>query len=310
MNKKSIQDLEKLRKKAVFYRTLSILFACIIISISAAESIRWIRENAMELGLIDIDAKGPYHKEIKELMEPIRYSGLKDLLDANTRLSVDFEKKEWTLHNIHQFDKDGKILLKENRFGLCGDLAAYMYEKVSPMLDKRYSISFVSVSESNFFQAPRGSHIALKITDRAINLIPNIYLIDPTFRRYRKIEYFEDYAFYSEMPELPFYKEKSRDETFIAGTQCPILIKGDFLLCIGLDYVDDKFDKDNFVLFLSLTKRHKYFSRPVFALRKRNNVTGTSKDDVLAQKVLGKQEFGELCQKVTLFFNEMQYPTR
>ncbi|OGW75709.1 MAG: hypothetical protein A2Z72_03300 [Omnitrophica bacterium RBG_13_46_9] len=302
MNKKSMQELEKLHKKVRFYKILSILFACIIVSICLAESMRWIRANAQELGLVDVDKKGPYYEKIKKIMEPVRYSGLKDLIDLNTRLTVDFEKKEWTLHNIHHFDKDGKIVLTEGCYGLCGDLAVYMYERVSTLLDNRYSINFVYVSESNFFQAPRGSHVALKVTDKTISLIPNIYIIDPTFRKYRKIEYFEDYAFYSELPYLQFYKEKSRNETFLAGTQCPIFIKGDFLLSIGLDYVEERFDENNFVLFLTLTKRHKYFSRPIFALRKRNGIVGVSKNDELALKVLNKQEFELLCEKVSSFF--------
>ena len=197
MDKQTMQELNILRRKLLRYRIITILCLCITLSLVTIETIRWIRANALELGLINIEEEAPFYRQVKEIMEPLRYSGLKDFFDPDTRLSIEFEDKRWTLHNIHHFDKDGRVLLKEDRFGLCGDLAAYIYERITPFLNNTYSIDFLRAAESSFFPLPKGSHIVLKITDNSFSLIPRVYILDPSFRKYKRIEYFDEYILLS-----------------------------------------------------------------------------------------------------------------
>jgi hypothetical protein len=306
MESEKSRELSFLRRKARSYGILSIFLALAVISLLSLEVFRFVRENARELGLIDIDERAPHYKRIKELMDPLRYSGVGDMLDPDTRLSVDFESGRWILHNVHHFDEDGKVVLRDGRYGLCGDLAAYMYQRISPLMEDDYLIEFVRVAESDFFPAPHGSHIVLKITDRSFSLIPNIYVLDPSFRKYRRIEYFDTYMFYDDGPDLDFYYKKKRDETFPVGIEYPILIKNDYIAGMVMYRVDGKFDKENFSLILSLTRRNRYFSRPVYAIEKRGGVVRILKNEELALKVLGREEFDRLCERLSDFFEGIE----
>jgi len=305
MHKQDIQESSLLSKRIRLYKILAIFFACIAISICLVASIRWIRENAQELGFIDADEKGPHYKQVKKIMTPLRYSGLKDLLDPDTRLSLDFENNNWTLHNVHHFDKKGKLLLKEGRYGLCGDLAAYMYEQLSPYLDKTYSIKFVRVAESGFFPLPQGSHYVLKITDRSLHVFPREFILDPSFHKYRRMEYFDNYCFLNEKSALKFYEEKNKDQTFAINVQCPILIKRDFIIQMAVTSVDEKFDKKNFAVDLTITKRYAYVSKSIFSIRMKNGIRGTYKNEGLAINVMTRNEFEKLVHRISYFFENL-----
>jgi hypothetical protein len=306
MQKNKTTEMELIRKKAGFYKTLSIFLACVILFFCLFEAFRYVRYNYQALGLIDADKKGPHYKQIKQIIEPLRYSGLKILLDAGTRLSVDFENKKWFIHNVRRFDKNGNIVLKEGRYGLCGDLAIYTYEKILPLFEDKYSIEFLRAAESNFFPVPNGSHIVLMISDKSFSIIPDIYIIDPSFRIYKRAEYFEDYIFFPTEKPLDLHKDKKKYETLPINTQYPILIRNDFMVGIAIDSVDGKFDKQNYAIFLSATKRHRYFSRTIFSLRKKDGIVEKAENKDLALKVLSKQEFEDLRERLSYFFYNIQ----
>jgi len=125
----------------------------------------WAASNYSQIrSASDIEKGVPYYEEVKKIIEPLRYSGFNALMMPDVKVSIDFTGKQWTLHNIHRFDKNGKVMLSDGRYGICGELAAYVYEKIRLIFPAEYDIKFVSLSESGYFLHPRATHIALAIT--------------------------------------------------------------------------------------------------------------------------------------------------
>ncbi len=242
----------------------------------------------------------PYYKEIMAVLNPLEYSGVNDLLEKNVDLAVDFNKKNWTLTNIHKFDPKGNILLDHDRYGLCGELAAHTYKNIIPFLQDRYDILFVKAAESGFFLRQHTTHIVLVLIDRTTR---ERFFIDPSFKRYGREGDFKDYLFFEATDIQTHLKSLTKDVLFPMDVETPLLIRKDFLLCLGVESIDGKFNKDNFALAITANRRHEYSGRYVFTLSRQNGKTETLKDEALLSQLLTPEELRKIIGKVTAWFD-------
>lgn len=299
------ERLATLRKRLVFYRIFSVFLLLFIAAMIFANR-RLIKTGVLEIEkpFISYDKTAPYSKEIKKIIAPLRYSGLSDLMSPDVHISLDFKKRLWRLHNIHRFDKDGKTILQEGRYGLCGELAAYTYEKIHPLLNKGYLIEFVRAAESGYFLGPHASHIILRITGR-FPLTNEIYILDPSFSRYGRIEQFEDYLFFEKTKGLAFVDEQDTDTVFLIDNSTPILIRKQLLIGLVVGENAGIFDKDNFILAITVTRRHKYAGRYIFALRRNKGHREMIEDMGLAKQLLKPGEYTQLRERLIELFEKI-----
>ena len=69
----------------------------------------------------------PFQGTILPLIEPLQYSAVPAMLDPEAVLKVDFSKQTWTLKNFRHYNEKGELLLADGRYGLCAELATYVY---------------------------------------------------------------------------------------------------------------------------------------------------------------------------------------
>jgi hypothetical protein len=259
-----------------------------------------------------IQADAPYQKEIEKIISPLRYSGIADLNRPEVYLTIDFDRKQWTLKNIHTFDKEGNLLLAEGKYGLCGDLAAYTYQKLTDILDKqRFVINFVKVYESGYFSPPISTHYVLCIIDRKKfdkknKLVPKIYVLDPSFRRYGEISMFENYIPVEYKTSLYFFENKSPNETFKAGAATPLYISRHTLVSLGIDSANNKFDKDNFKLKLTCVKRHSFMLHDVLTLEIQDGQYSENEDKENISRYLDGKTYAVLKKRCKELFRNIQ----
>lgn len=304
MAKKVTAQEKGMYQKLIFWRAVSAILLLMVILTFAVISWNYLMDSAVEFNLLKIQGSAPYHKEIEKIIEPLRYSGVKRFLDPSVCISLDFENETWRLHNIHKFDNKGQIILDESRYGICGELAVYAYQKIRPIFGDRYKISFLGSAESGFFNSVRASHVVLRIVEPSF-LSPTVYILDPSFRRYGRIDEFEDYIFLEVIDPRYMLDTAKTDEVFPVGNTSPLLIRKKSLMQIVVERNGDKFDKNNFVLALTATKKHKFAGRYVFALRKNEGKIETFENKMLANQLLKHEEYEALCARLRHIFEAM-----
>ncbi len=300
MAKQSTQnkELESLKRKI---RLLTITLIILILGIIFFITRTFMKQND---SIFRINTLTPLSNEIMKIIRPLRYSGINNLLNKDVTITIDFNTDTWRFHNIHRFDKEGKVTLTNGRDGLCGDLAAYTYSKIRPLMDNKFEIEFLHVAESGFFLDPRASHIALLIREQGI-FSNKEYVLDPSFQRYEPIDNFDDYQFFERLKILPFLAGKNTDETFPVGTSTPLLIAKDFLIGLMIDYQNGKIDKDNYILSLTATRRYKFAGRYILAFRKKNGETETLENKNLAFSLLGQDTYEKIKEKLQSIFSQL-----
>lgn len=246
----------------------------------------------------------PALAQIKQIISPLGYSGLQNLLKDDVMITVDFDRKTWTIHNLHRFNDKGHIKLFDGKYGLCGDLAAHVFDKIQPLLGTRFNFFFLHVAESGFFLDPRASHIALLLQDKTPPF--DEYIIDPSFGKYGHMDTFEDYQFFEKTPILPFLAAKKTDETFAAGISIPLFIKKDCLISMVIDFMNGRFDRNNFIIAITATKRYKYAGRYLLAYRVVDGATHTLENKLLTDLLLGKNTYNLLKNKLTSIIRSLQ----
>ncbi len=251
----------RIYKSLIFFFGLTSLASLVYIGFD------WVQNNATELGLIKIQPTVPQYEKIRKIMEPLRYSALEAINRPEVTLTLNFENRSWILNNIRRFTADGKIMLDEGRYGACGELSAYVFQQIRPLLDHRYSIRLVRVAESSFFP-PNSSHYALFIIDSTHPQFPVTYVLDPSFRRYGRIDDFENYRFYETSEKILFVDQRIPYEVFQLGQGAPLIMQRRFLLELVVESIDGKFDKDNFALSVRATSKHNYSGRRALSLRR------------------------------------------
>lgn len=294
------QLITKINKQA---KRFSLFWAILFFSIGiAAVAIFHWAFQPEDTDIINIKNDAPYCVEVKEIIKPLRYSGLSNLLLPDVKITINFIARTWSLLNIHRFDKEGKVALAEGRFGLCGDLAAYVYDKIRPLFGREYDIDFIRVAESGYFLDPRASHIALLITRQSF-FGSELYLLDPSFYRYGKESDFDEYLFFDKMQELAFVKNQTKDEIFNVGAITPILIRKEYIVGLIVDEQAGKFDKDNFIVAITATRRFKYSGRALLTLRKIDGRDEMQENTYLAGIILGSETYNKLRERLQQLYS-------
>ncbi len=217
------------------------------------------------------------------------------MVKPQVTLSVNFNNWTWVLHNIHEYDAQGGIILEQGRYGLCAELATFLFEQIRPLLDGRYEVKFAKVTEPGFFPKDESNHIALLLVDK-----PNkqIYLLDPSFHKYASMKDLPEYHILSIQDTLSFVKDKSHDVFFGANQAIPLYIKNDFLLSFSVTSVDGKFDKGNFVFAISANRRNEATGHDIVLIGRRNKEFVDFEDKTLLNQLLTPDEIRVLFDKL------------
>jgi hypothetical protein len=237
----------------------------------------------------------PFYDAIMKIIDPLEYSGVPVMVKPQVALSIDFDKRTWTLHNIHEYDAQGGIILEEGRYGLCAELATFLFEQIKPLLGGRYDAKFAMVTESGFFSAGQSNHIVLLLVDRSDG---QVYLIDPSFHKYARMKDLPEYHVLNIQDTLAFVKDKSPDVFFSVNQAIPLYIKNDFLLSFSVTSVDGKFDRGNFMFVISANRRYKFAGRDIVIIGRRNKEFEDFEDKRLLEQLLTPAEINILFNKV------------
>jgi len=224
------------------------------------------------------------------------------MVKPQVSLSVDFSHWNWTLHNIHEYDAQGGVVLEQGRFGLCAELATYLFEKIKPLLDGRYAVNFAMVTESEFFSGAQSNHIVLLLVDRTDN---QVYLLDPSFHKYARMKDLPEYQVIDIQDTLSFVKDKSHDVSFGVDQAIPLYIKNDFLLSFAVTSVDGKFNKDNFIFVISANRRNKFAGRDIVVIGRRNKEFEDYEDKALLNELLTPNEIKILFDKLKTWLEKV-----
>lgn len=217
-------------------------------------------------------------------------------------LSVDFGHWTWTLHNIHEYDAQGRVILEQGRFGLCAELATFLFEKIKPMLDARYEVKFAMVTEPGFFASDLSNHIVLLLVDKSDK---QAYLIDPSFRKYGKMKDLPQYHVLNIQDTLSFVKDQSHDISFGVDQAIPLYIKNDFLLSFAVTSVDGKFDRDNFIFAISANRRNKFVGRDIVVIGRHNKEFEDFEDKAILDQLLTPEEIKVLFDKLKIWIRQV-----
>jgi len=217
------------------------------------------------------------------------------MVKPQVALDIDFGKRTWTLRNIHEYDASGVIILEQGRFGLCAELAMYLFEKIKPLLNGRYEVKFAMASETGFFSSDLSNHIVLLLVDKSDR---QVYLIDPSFHKYARKKDLAEYQVTNFQDSLSFVKDKSHDVSFGVDQAIPLYIKNDSLLSFSVTSVDGKFDKDNFILVISAIQRFKFAGRDIVVIGRRNKEFEDFQDKKLLNQLLTEGEITTLFNKL------------
>jgi hypothetical protein len=244
----------------------------------------------------------PYYEAVMKVIDPLEYSGVPVMVKPQVKLSIDFGKWQWTLHNVHEYDSQGAITLEQGRFGLCAELATFVFEKIRPLLDIRYEVKFAMVAESDFFSEGQSNHIVLLVIDK---FKKEVYLIDPSFHKYANIKDLKEYQVINIQESLSFVKDKSHDVSFGVDRAIPLYIKDDFLLSFSITSIDGKFDKDNFLFVISANRRNKFAGRDVLVIGRHNKAFEDFEDKALFDQLLTPDETKELFEKLKSWIRQI-----
>ena len=256
------------------------------------------------LGIANTPSQPPFYDAIMKIMAPLEYSGVPVMANPRVTLTIDFNQRTWTLHHIHEYDDQGVIVLEQGRYGLCAELATYLYEKIKPLLDERYGVRFAMVAESGFFSTAQSNHIVLVLVDRTDN---QVYLIDPSFHKYARIQDLKDYQVINIQDSLSFVKDKSHDSSFGVNQAIPLYIKNDYLLSFSVTAVDGKFDKDNFILAVSATRRFKFTGRDIIFIGRRNKEFEDVQEKEILNQILTPQDINTLFDKLKSWIEKAEF---
>ncbi|MBI4412060.1 MAG: hypothetical protein HY541_06220 [Deltaproteobacteria bacterium] len=301
-------DSKGLEKKLRLYQTLTVLFALATTGLSLPHVLEYFQKESPYRPEMIVQESAPHSGFVKKIIEPLRYSGLPGLLRPDVSLEIDFQNKTWKLKNIHDFDANGNLLLTDGRYGICGDLAAYVYQKIRPVFGERYLIEFMRVFDSNFFKSGDGFHIILRIVDMESGMqgtrYKKTFLLDPSFRRYGEPNLFPDYRPKEEQfDHLPFLVEKNPDDTFKVGLGVPILINRNAVIMLWVAEREGVFDQDNFRVVLSLQKIHEYRSVHLLIMEKREGNDFTWEAENVYKGFLKKSTYEQLKKRIGVLFS-------
>ena len=310
-NEADQKKLAEVRRKLRFWQVVSIILFAVLVLSSGTSLLHGIRVYAASL---KADAGVPHKIEVLKIIKPLRYSGIQALMRQDVRMSMNFDNGTWILHNLYRYDSEGRVLLEEGRYGLCGELARYAYQNIKPLFGDKYNIEFVHVTETGYFPTPKSSHVVLRIIEQNSflnrNLFePAIYILDPSFGRYGKMDQFEDYLFWETLDYQQMMDTRQTNGIFGINGGFPLLISKNSLLSLVVEENNGKFDGNNFVISLAAAKRHNYAGRYIFALRNNEGEMQVLENKALAKNLLDKATYRKLHDKLTQIFERLTEQT-
>ena len=244
----------------------------------------------------------PHAAEVRQLMNGLEYKGLPMLLRKEVSLGLDFQNQTWTLQNLHRFDKDGNLILEGGKYGACGELAAEVYRRIQPIFGPEYQIEFVRAAQAGYFLSPQASHTLLRITRDS-----DVYILDPSFRRYGPIREFEDYLFFESYRELPFIQYRDPDLKMPVQNSTPLMIEKNYLLSFVVEGVQGRYDENNYTAALTLTRKNNYAGRIIFALRKNQGMNEIFENrSLVVPNLLNDREYQELRDKMVALYEGLK----
>lgn len=298
-------DSGRLQRQLAGYRFLTALLLAAAAIAYGLLGIRWFQERAPSLGMVQIKGQPPHADHVRRLISPLRYSITPILMRNDVRIGLDFEAKRWALRNLHRFDAQGNVLLEHGRYGVCGELSAYVLSQIKPQLDPaRYDIGFIRVAESGFFPAFITEHFALEIVDRSTEP-PTEYILDSSLKRYGPKNRFEEYLSFEDLKTLSFLDTKSPDQSFRVGSGTPVEITREHLVVLSVERQDGKFDPDNFRIVLVAFHRYHYLAHPLLVLREVNGDKQVLEYTETVRKVFDAKAFTPLRERLIQLFDEL-----
>lgn len=244
----------------------------------------------------------PFADTIVRIMDGMEYSGYHVIIKPGVDLKIDFDDQTWTLRNVYAFDAQGKVLLEKGRYGLCARLATYMYNQLKPLIkDSTYDLKFANVVESDFFSQSQSNHIALLMMDKQTQ---DVYLLDPSFHKFGHLSNFPEYKVLALQDSLAFVRDKSVDITFHRDQAMPLFVKKDVLVSFAVTSVDGKFDKDNYLLVISVNRRHDPEILDIAVLGKYEGEVREVRRSKVLEQLFNPEEFLELYKKMNQWVME------
>jgi len=274
---------------------LLLLFSAFLLTLSADQSIA------------DTPKLLPYQEEVHKIIDPLQYSGVPVIARPDVTLRIDFKQRSWTLRNVHEYDAKGNILLDDNRFGLCAELATFVFEKLKPLISDDYDLKFAMVGETGFFSSGQSNHIVLLLVDK---LNKQLFLIDPSFHKFASLKDLPEYNIINIQDTLSFVRDQSHDVSFSLDQAIPLDIRGDVLLSFSVTSVDGKFDPDNFILAISASERYKFGGRDILVIGRRNKQFQDIMDNHLMTQILPDAEIKILLSKLKFWIMQMPQEAR
>ncbi|MBF0483137.1 MAG: hypothetical protein HQL25_00375 [Candidatus Omnitrophica bacterium] len=247
----------------------------------------------------------PYYAEIMNSMRNLEYSGFPALIKPEVSLSLNFKERTWTVHNIHKFGEDGLLMLEGGRYGLCSELAAYVYTKLKTILNGPYIVNYVMVKEPGFFMVDESAHMILSLFKQDTM---EAFYIDPSFHKYGRRADFEGYLFLDAQPRLSFIENKITDISFKVDQAMPIFLKNDIVISFSVASVDGLFDSDNFLLTLTRTVKNAKVGQDIMVVGKYRGKFQAWDEHALVGALLQPEEIRAIYNKL-LFFVEQVDPS-
>jgi hypothetical protein len=301
--KKGLNNTSQIKRALVFWKLLSFVFFCIIVFLVIIE-INVNSDNPFDINTFSLSRQTPYYNEVMKVIKPLRYNGLYRILDPEVYITLDFDKDEWTLHNIHHYDQNGDLILPRKRYGLCNELATYVYGQIKDLFDESYDFEYIRAAESGFFLSPQSSHTIIRITKNH-GKYKSFYLLDPSFKRYGPSIEFEDYIFIDSIPCKIAPKGLSTDETIPISHTSPLIIKKNILVSFLVESNNQVFNKNNFIFAITATKRHNYAGRFIIALRVNDGELEILQNDELGIQILGEKDYNILKTRIKKLFDDI-----
>lgn len=311
MNKKSAKKIQQgasalltrnLERRLRRYRIIIVTLTALTVTLMLVCAYMFIENYSEAIGLFTTPSEMPLRDEVKKITKPLKSSFLSTLMRPNVRISVDFENATWTMHNIREFDGEGNLLLEQGRYGRCGELSYHVYQEIAPLLEDKYTTELWLCAESKFFPFMIGDHVVVRITDNGL-LADNVYIIDPTYGKYGRLEDFDDYVFVKPSNLEPFLNQNT-DDTLEVGVTTPVLLTKRYLISLGVVRVNNAFNSENFGLALILSRPHRYISRAVAEVRKNRGETETG-DVTQLPRATNTKDFHVLRRRMIEFFEQI-----
>lgn len=244
----------------------------------------------------------PNGNAVWKFLSEIEYSSFDAFNDKQVRLAVDFENESWQIRNYFRFDERGKILLKENT-GACLELVIYAFQQLEKDLRRDFAVQFAETVESSTFNNPYSRHWILILIRKSTG---ERYVLDPSFKRFGPIDYFDDYRIFRMYDKLPIELVQDGTNRLSAADGAPIFIKNGNLIGLMVRPINGAFDKDNFSLGIYAKKPFKYKGHHIYNIGVSNGEYFEQTDEKNAKEFLSPGQLRSLKTLLDKLYRDIE----